>query len=155
MGPGILPETTVGKHNPPCHLQMNEWMNDAFIQCFIVYCCTPKALYNHVGGSPRPPPVCSIHLGVWVERMDGTHLSMFTPSRIALTESARETVSLLQLGTISTFLSWARDCTTFTLHDLTDFYVERGTAHPIKRNDHSCFNNCCPNLKAKLKLKLL
>ncbi len=29
-----------------------------------VYCCTPKALYNHVGGgvSPQPPPVCSIHL---------------------------------------------------------------------------------------------
>ncbi len=22
MGPGILPETTVGKYNPPCHLQM-------------------------------------------------------------------------------------------------------------------------------------
>ncbi len=22
MGPGILPEATVGKHNPPCHLQM-------------------------------------------------------------------------------------------------------------------------------------
>ncbi len=22
MGPGILPETTVDKHNPPCHLQM-------------------------------------------------------------------------------------------------------------------------------------
>ncbi len=22
MGPGILSETTVGKHNPPCHLQM-------------------------------------------------------------------------------------------------------------------------------------
>ncbi len=22
MGPGILPETTVSKHNPPCHLQM-------------------------------------------------------------------------------------------------------------------------------------
>ncbi len=22
MGPGILPETTVGKHNPACHLQM-------------------------------------------------------------------------------------------------------------------------------------
>ncbi len=20
MGPGILPETTVGKHNPPCHM---------------------------------------------------------------------------------------------------------------------------------------
>ncbi len=22
MGPGILPETTASKHNPPCHLQM-------------------------------------------------------------------------------------------------------------------------------------
>ncbi len=22
MGPGILPEPSVGKHNPPCHLQM-------------------------------------------------------------------------------------------------------------------------------------
>ncbi len=29
---------------------MNEWMNDAFILSFIVYCCSPKALYNHVGG---------------------------------------------------------------------------------------------------------
>ncbi len=29
----------------------NEWMNDAFMERFIVYCCTPKALYNHVGGS--------------------------------------------------------------------------------------------------------
>ncbi len=28
-----------------------------------MYCCTPKAFYNHVGGgSPQPPPVCSIHL---------------------------------------------------------------------------------------------
>ncbi len=40
-------------------------MNDAFYALF-VYCCTPKALYNHVGGgggvSPQPPPVCSIHL---------------------------------------------------------------------------------------------
>ncbi len=28
-----------------------------------MYCWTPKALYNHVGGvSPQPPPVCSIHL---------------------------------------------------------------------------------------------
>ncbi len=26
-----------------------EWMNVAFIQRFIVHCCTPKALYNHVG----------------------------------------------------------------------------------------------------------
>ncbi len=29
-----------------------------------MYCCTPKALYNHVCGGvfPQPPPVCSIHL---------------------------------------------------------------------------------------------
>ncbi len=29
---------------------------------FIVYCHTPKALYNRVGVSSQPPPVCSIHL---------------------------------------------------------------------------------------------
>ncbi len=29
---------------------MNEWMMH-FYSAFIVYCCTPKALYNHVGGS--------------------------------------------------------------------------------------------------------
>ncbi len=28
----------------------DEWMNDAFVKHFIVFCCTPKALYNHVGG---------------------------------------------------------------------------------------------------------
>ncbi len=41
---------------------MNEWMMHLY-SAFIVYCHTPKALYNHVGGvSPQPPPVCSIHL---------------------------------------------------------------------------------------------
>ncbi len=34
---------------------------------FILHCCTPKVLYNHVGGrgggvSPQTPPVSSIHL---------------------------------------------------------------------------------------------
>ncbi len=41
--------------------EMNEWC----IYIIIVYCWTPKPLYNHVGGggvSPQPPPVCSIHL---------------------------------------------------------------------------------------------
>ncbi len=28
---------------------MNEWMNHLY-SAFIVYCYTPKALYNHVGG---------------------------------------------------------------------------------------------------------
>ncbi len=32
---------------------MNEWC--IYIALF-VYCCTPKALYNHVGVSPQPPP---------------------------------------------------------------------------------------------------
>ncbi len=46
---------------------MNERMNDAFILRFIVYCCTPKTLYNHMGGGggvspPQPPPMSSIHL---------------------------------------------------------------------------------------------
>ncbi len=40
---------------------MNEWMNEWCIYiALFVYCCTPKALYNHVGGSllnhHQPPP---------------------------------------------------------------------------------------------------
>ncbi len=82
------------------------------------------------------------------------HVSL---SRIALAESARETVSLLRLGMLSTrfLLSRARDCTTFTFHDSTDFYlesmVERVTAHRIKINDNSCFYNRWSNSKKKLK----
>ncbi len=43
---------------------MNEWMMHLRYIALFVYCCTHKALYNHVGGgvSPQPPPVCSIHL---------------------------------------------------------------------------------------------
>ncbi len=48
-----------------------------------------------------------------------------------------------------------RYCMIFALHDLTDLYVERVTAHRIKRNDHSCFHNLWPNSKTKLKLKHL
>ncbi len=55
----------------------------------------------------------------------------------------------------SGFFSRARDCTIFTLHNLTDFYVESVTAHRIKINDHSCFHNLWPNSKTKLKLKHL
>ncbi len=42
-----------------------------------------------------------------------------------------------------------RDCMTFTLHSLTDFYVERVTAHRIQIYDHSCFHNLWPNSKTK------
>ncbi len=57
------------------------------------------------------------------------------------------------LPLLDTLFSQTRDCTTFTLHDLTDFYVERVTVHSIKINDHSCFHNSWPNSKTKLKLK--
>ncbi len=53
------------------------------------------------------------------------------------------------------FLIRARDCTTFTLHDLADFYVESVTAHHIKINDYSYFHNRWPNWKTKLKWKHL
>ncbi len=53
----------------------------------------------------------------------------FSQSRIALMESARETVSsVARYAFNSLFYSRARDFTTFTLYDLTDFYVERATA---------------------------
>ncbi len=71
----------------------------------------------------------------------------FTLSRISLTESARETISPPRFVF---FVSHARDCTTFTLHDLTDFYIERVTAHGIKIIDHSCFHNHWPASKTKL-----
>ncbi len=69
-------------------------------------------------------------------------------------ESRSQKASLPLLGMLSTrcffvFFSQTRDCTTFTLHDLTDFYIERVTAHHIKRNDHSCFHNSWPNSKTK------
>ncbi len=89
----------------------------------------------------------------WMKRI----CPCFTPSRIALAESARETIIFPRLGKLSTrfffFKVRARDCTTFTLHDLADFYVESVTAHRIKRNDHSCFHNRWPKSKTKLKLK--
>ncbi len=75
----------------------------------------------------------------------------FTPSRIALMEGARETVSLqrLTLSTLFIFVFVSSLC------QETDFYVEKVTAHHIKRNDHSCFHNRLPNSKTKLKLKHL
>ncbi len=48
---------------PMNRLRTNERTNEMHLySAFIVYCCTPKALYNHEGVSPQPPPVCSIHL---------------------------------------------------------------------------------------------
>ncbi len=80
----------------------------------------------------------------------------FTLSWVALAESAhffRGSVHFQQF--FLCFFFQARDSITFTLHDLTDFYVERVTAHHITINYHSCFPIFWPNSKTKLKLKHL
>ncbi len=106
---------------------------------------------NHLSGSTKWLREWSLTLHPlkeWMKRV----CPCFSQSRIALTESAREKVSLSQLGKLSTrffFVSSKR--MTFTLHDLTDFYVDRVTAHHIKINDYSCFHNRWPNSKTKLK----
>ncbi len=38
---------------------LNEWSIYIVLYCVLLY---TKALYNHIGVSPQPPPVCSIHL---------------------------------------------------------------------------------------------
>ncbi len=75
--------------------------------------------------------------------MDAMYLSVFhsISNRIRGKRS-----SLPRLRILSTYFFFgARDCTIFTLYSLTDFYVERVTAHRIKIYDHSC----CPKTKLK------
>ncbi len=83
-----------------------------------------------------------IYMG-WM-RIDETHLSVFH----SVSDCARGRCSRSSIVR-------ARDWATFTLHDLADLYVESVTAHHIKRNDHSCFQNRWPKLKTELKLKHL
>ncbi len=86
--------------------------------------------------------------------MDEMHLSVFHSI-----SNQEETVSAVYAFNCLLFFvclkPWSKDCTTLTLHDLTEFYVERVTAHRIKFNYHSCFHNRLRNLKTKLKLKQL
>ncbi len=67
----------------------------------------------------------------WMQRI----CLCFTPSRIALAESTR-----LFHGSVRflVFSFRARDGMTFTLRDLTDFYIVSVTAHHIKINDLLC-----------------
>ncbi len=84
------------------------------------------------------------------ESMDETHLSVFhSVSNRAHGKLSRNSLfrCSVRFQLVFVFFPQTRDCTTFTLHDLTDFYVERVTAHRIKRNDHSCFHNSWPNSK--------
>ncbi len=80
-----------------------------------------------------------LHLGIFCilgsigyERMIETHLSIFYSfSNHVRGKRSRNSVSLLRLAMLSTSFLVSRDSrdfTTFTLHDLTDFYVERATA---------------------------
>ncbi len=88
--------------------------------------------------------------------MDETHLSVFHSAlNRAHGTHSRNSISSICFQLVFFFLSHARDCTTFTLHDLTDVYVERVTAHRIKIIDHSCFHNRWPTSKTKLKWKHL
>ncbi len=85
--------------------------------------------------------------GEWMKRI----CPCFTLSRITLAEKrSRNSISFTARYAFNS--SPARHCMTFTLHDLTDFYVERVKAHRIKINDYSCFHNRWPNSKTKLKL---
>ncbi len=113
-----------------------------------------------MGGGSAKDPETGITLGsswaqlsrVWDERMDEMHLTLF--------HSVLNRAHWKRLKNSISSAAWyafsrARDCTTFMLHDLTDFYIERVTAHCIKINDHLCFHKCWPNSKTKLQLKHL
>ncbi len=60
MGPGILPETTVGKHNPPCHLQLPTK----------ALSCKKEAICEHGPEVPSCPWGCISAYG-----MDSLHVS--------------------------------------------------------------------------------
>ncbi len=82
--------------------------------------------------------------GGGLERMDEMHLSMFH----SFLNRARGRRSR---NGISTAARYSFNCFFFvfflvsSLCQETDFYVERVTAHRIKINEHSCFQNRLPN----------
>ncbi len=72
----------------------------------------------------------------------------FTPSRITLIESARETVSSAVQVFFFCLMQETVRCSRYII--LLSFYVERETAHRIKIIYHSCFHNHWPTSKTKL-----
>ncbi len=90
--------------------------------------------------------------GVWLRWKNGCNAFVCVSLRLE-SRSRKALISSVRFQLI--LFSRARDCTIFTLHNLTDFYVERVTAHHIKRNYYSCFHHFWPNSKTKLKLKHL
>ncbi len=86
------------------------------------------------------------------ERTDEMHLSVF--HSVSNRAHGKRSRNCLFSGSVRFqlfFFFW--HCMTFTLHDLTNFYVERVTVHRIKINDHSCFHNSWPNSKTNLRAR--
>ncbi len=68
------------------------------------------------------------------ERIDETHLSTFH----SISNSAQEKCSKNSISSpvrFVLFIFHARDCTVFTLHNLTEFLHREGTANHIKINE--------------------
>ncbi len=84
---------------------------------------------------------------VWLRWKNGCNAFVCVSLRLNRARGKRSSLPRLHILSTGFCVSWARDCTIFTLHSLTDFYVERVTAHRIKRYDHSCFHNLWPNSK--------
>ncbi len=64
MGPGKLQETTVGKHNPPCHLQMPTK----------TISCKKEAICEH-GPEGQPCSVAKAHLKWTVSKWKSGQMS--------------------------------------------------------------------------------
>ncbi len=117
-----------------------------------IYICCEEV---HIQYSNRNPYCISTLIYIKLcgfRKQKYTNIYIYSVHLESLAEGARETVSLPWLRTLSIRFFFclkllSRDCTRFTLQDLTDFYVERVTAHCIKINDHSCFQNRLPNSK--------
>ncbi len=88
-----------------------------------------------------------------VSVMDETHLSVFhSVSNRARGRRTRNSVSSRYVQLVFCFFSQTRDCTTFTLHYLTDFYVDSVTAHRIKETIIHVFTTA-QNSKNDTKIK--
>ncbi len=121
-------------------VEMKEWIQH------ICLCFPPSRIVFVVGGGEGLS--CVVEMKEWIQ-----HICLcFPPSRIVLVESTHLFRGSVHVK-LGLFFSQARYCTMFTLHNFTDFYVERVTAHCIKINDHSCFHTLWQNSKIKLKLK--
>ncbi len=100
-----------------------------------MYCCTPKALYNHVGGvSPQPPPVCSIHLddvtAATGQRRQCAHHTPATGEEERAIEPINWTLTTHQLQVERRESHRANQVNALTTHQLQ---VERRESHRVNQ----------------------